>query len=147
MWLPAGTGRKFLRGPRGTGFLWVRDTWDGGRGFTWADGARRFETWENSYVNIIGLGAAVQQALALCLDAIGDRTRALGERLREDLRQLPGVTTHDLGTHRCAIVTAKIAGRSGRVGGCRAPAEVLLQQATPRCADVPSVGHGTRRTR
>jgi len=126
--LLTGTGRKFLRGPRGTGFLWVRDTalerldpfvaeigsatWDGGRGFTWADGARRFETWENSYVNIIGLGAAVQQALELRLDAIGDRTRTLGERLREDLGQLPGVTTHDLGTHRCAIVTAKIAGRS-----------------------------------
>jgi selenocysteine lyase/cysteine desulfurase len=46
-------------------------TWDGGRGFTWADGARRFEPWENSYV-----------------------------------------TTHDLGTRRCAIVTAKIAGHS-----------------------------------
>jgi selenocysteine lyase/cysteine desulfurase len=126
--LLTGTGRKFLRGPRGTGFLWVRDaalerldpfvaeirsaTWDGGRGFTWAGGARRFETWENSYVNIIGLGAAVQQALELGLDAIGDRTRSLGERLREDLGQLPGVTTHDLGTHRCAIVTAMIAGRS-----------------------------------
>jgi selenocysteine lyase/cysteine desulfurase len=87
-------------------------TWDGGRGFTWADGARRFETWENSYVNIIGLGVAVEQALELGLDTIGDRTRSLGERLREDLGQLPGVTTHDLGTHRCAIVTAKIAGRS-----------------------------------
>ena len=126
--LLTGTGRKFLRGPRGTGFLWVRDTalerldpfvaeirsakWDSRRGFTWADGARRFETWENSYVNIIGLGAAVQQALDLGLDAIGDRTRALGERLREDLSQLPGVTTHDLGTHRCAIVTAKNTTRS-----------------------------------
>jgi selenocysteine lyase/cysteine desulfurase len=103
--LLTGTGRKFLRGPRGTGFLWVRDAvlerldpfvaeirsarWDGGRGFTWADGARRFETWENSYVNIIGLGAAVQQALELGLDAIGDRSRTLGERLREDLGQLP----------------------------------------------------------
>lgn len=30
---------------------------------TWADRARRFETWENSYVNIIGLGSAVTQAL------------------------------------------------------------------------------------
>jgi selenocysteine lyase/cysteine desulfurase len=57
-----------------------------------------------------GLGAAVQQALKLGLDAIGDRTRTLGERLREDLSQLPGVTTHDLGTRRCAIVTAKFAG-------------------------------------
>jgi selenocysteine lyase/cysteine desulfurase len=126
--LLTGTGRKFLRGPRGTGFLWVRGaalerldpfvveigsaTWDGGRGFTWADGARRFGSWENSYVNVLGLGAAVRQALELGLDAIGERSRALGERLREDLGQIPGVTTHDLGTHRCAIVTAKIAGRS-----------------------------------
>ena len=54
----------------------------------------------------------MQQALELGLDAIGDRSRTLGERLREDLGQLPGVTTHDLGTHRCAIVTAKIAGHS-----------------------------------
>jgi selenocysteine lyase/cysteine desulfurase len=126
--LLTGTGRKFLRGPRGTGFLWVRDTaldkldpfvaeinsatWDGGRGFSWVDGARRFETWERSYVNIVGLGAAIHQALELGLDAIGDRARMLGERLRADLGQLHGVTTHDLGTHRCAIVTAKIAGRS-----------------------------------
>jgi selenocysteine lyase/cysteine desulfurase len=126
--LLTGTGRKFLRGPRGTGFLWVREaalerldpfvaeigsaTWDGGRGFSWADGARRLGTWEHSYVNVLGLGAAVRQALELGLDAIGERSRALGERLREDLGQIPGVTTHDLGTHRCAIVTAKIAGRS-----------------------------------
>ena len=50
-------------------------TWDGDRGFTWADGARRFETWENSYVNVLGLGAAVRQALDLGLDAIGARAR------------------------------------------------------------------------
>lgn len=54
----------------------------------------------------------MQQALELGLDAIGDRTRALGQRLREELSQIPGVTTHDLGTRRCAIVTAKIAGHS-----------------------------------
>ena len=53
-------------------------TWDGGRGFTWAPGARRFETWESSYVNVVGLGAAVRQALDLGLDAIGARTTALG---------------------------------------------------------------------
>ena len=88
------TGRKFLRGPRGTGFLWVREsaldrldpfvaevgsaTWDGARSFTWADGARRFESWENSYVNILGLGSAVRQALDLGLDQIGERATALG---------------------------------------------------------------------
>jgi selenocysteine lyase/cysteine desulfurase len=120
------TGRKFLRGPRGTGFLWVRTavlerldpfvaeirsaTWDGGRGFTWADGARRFESWENSYVNILGLGAAVRQALHLGTDAIGERTAMLGTRLRGQLDELPGVSTHDLGEVRCAIVTARIEG-------------------------------------
>jgi selenocysteine lyase/cysteine desulfurase len=120
------TGRKFLRGPRGTGFLWVRSAalerldpyvaeiasavWDGGRGFTWVDGARRFESWENSYVNLLGLGAAVRQALDLGLDAIAERTLALGAQLRGRLDALPGVTCHDLGSTRCAIVTAKVDG-------------------------------------
>jgi len=119
-----GTGRKFLRGPRGTGFLWVRTaaldrldpfvaeigsaTWDGHQGFTWAPGAGRFASWECSYVNVLGLGAAVRQALGLGLEAIGQRSAALGSRLRGQLAELPGVTTHDLGQTRCAIVTAKI---------------------------------------
>jgi selenocysteine lyase/cysteine desulfurase len=118
------TGRKFLRGPRGTGFLWVRTgaleyldpsvielksaTWDGKRGFTWHDGAQRFETWEMSYSNILGLDAAVRQALGLGLDKIGRRAIALGAYLRDRLDALPGVTTHDLGRDRCAIVTAKV---------------------------------------
>jgi selenocysteine lyase/cysteine desulfurase len=120
------TGRKFLRGPRGTGFLWIRSTaidrldpfvaeigsatWDGGRGFTWADGAQRFESWEKSYVNIVGLGAAVRQALQLGAGAIGARTAMLGARLRDQLDELPGVSTHDLGEVRCAIVTARVEG-------------------------------------
>jgi selenocysteine lyase/cysteine desulfurase len=124
--LLSATGRKFLRGPRGTGFLWVRPTalerldphvaeihsatWDGARGFTWADGAQRFATWENSYANLLGLGAAVRQALDLGLDVIAERTLALGAQLRERLDALPGVSTHDLGTTRCAIVTAKVDG-------------------------------------
>jgi selenocysteine lyase/cysteine desulfurase len=124
--LLTGTGRKFLRGPRGTGFLWVREsllerldpyvveirsaTWDGKRGFTWAEGARRFESWENNYATLLGLGAAVRQALSLGLDAIGERTAALGAQLRGLLEDRPGVTTHDLGERRCAIVTAKVSG-------------------------------------
>src|ERR1700759_4471628 len=122
--LLTGTGRKFLRGPRGTGFLWVRDTalerldpfvaeirsatWDGGRGFTWADGARRFETWENSYVNVVGLGAPVRPALDVGLGAIGQRSTELGARLRAGLAEIDGVTVHDLGRQQCAIVTARV---------------------------------------
>jgi selenocysteine lyase/cysteine desulfurase len=121
-----GTGRKFLRAPRGTGFLWVRTgaldrldpfvaeigsaTWDGREGFTWAPGARRFATWEHSYVNVLGLGAALRQALDLGLEAIGERAITLGTRLRGQLAALPGVTVHDLGQAQCAIVTAKIDG-------------------------------------
>jgi selenocysteine lyase/cysteine desulfurase len=120
------TGRKFLRGPRGTGFLWIRTAalgrldpfvaeigsaaWDGGHGFSWADGARRFESWEKSYVNIVGLGAAVRQALQLGADAIGARTAMLGAQLRGQLDALPAVSVHDLGEVRCAIVTARVEG-------------------------------------
>ncbi|MFI6279890.1 aminotransferase class V-fold PLP-dependent enzyme [Streptomyces sp. NPDC050988] len=122
------TGRKFLRGPRGTGFLWVRRealdhldpyvseiasaTWDGKRGFTWRDGARRFETWEVSYANVLGLSAAVEQALEIGMEGIGRRAVGLGELLRERLDAVPGVTTYDLGRQRCAIVTAKVDGVS-----------------------------------
>ena len=121
-----GTGRKFLRGPRGTGFLYVRSgaldrlepavveigsaTWDGKRGFTWEPGAKRFETWERSAVNIVGFGAALEQALELGMDAIGERAVGLGTRLRDQLAALPKVTTYDQGVRRGAIVTVKVDG-------------------------------------
>jgi selenocysteine lyase/cysteine desulfurase len=121
-----GTGRKYLRGPRGTGFLYVGQrafdrlepyvaeigsaTWDGGRSFTWADAARRFESWENSYINILGLGAAARQALDIGLDRIGKRCFALGAQLRTNLAAVERVTVHDLGREQCAIVTARVAG-------------------------------------
>ncbi|MEU1374560.1 aminotransferase class V-fold PLP-dependent enzyme [Streptomyces triculaminicus] len=120
------TGRKFLRGPRGTGFLWIRSglaegleppvnetaaaIWDGKDGYTWRPGARRFGTWEMSYSNVLGLGSAARQALELGLDAIGERSRGLGAALRERLDAVPGVTTHDRGRERCALVTATVEG-------------------------------------
>src|SRR5580658_4634858 len=143
-----GTGRKFLRGPRGTGFLWVRTaalerldpfvaeigsaTWDGLGGFTWAPGARRFGTWEHSYVNVLGLGAAVRQALDLGLAAIAQRAVTLGTRLRDQLGALPGVTTHDLGQTRCAIVTAKVANRpAGEVAAALRRAGLNVSTTVP----------------
>ncbi|CAN5429269.1 aminotransferase class V-fold PLP-dependent enzyme [soil metagenome] len=143
-----GTGRKFLRAPRGTGFLWVRHsalerldpyvaevrsaTWDGRRGFAWVEGARRFESWENSYVNVVGLGAAVRTALDLGMEAICDRTRTLGARLRDQLEALPGVSTHDLGRERCAIVTAKVNGVSAdAVAAALAAADVNVTTTIP----------------
>src|SRR5690349_1959514 len=122
--LLCGTGRKFLRGPRGTGFLWVRSgildrldphvveiqsaVWAGARGFAWVPGARRFATWEVDYAAVLGLGAAVDQALDLGLGEIGKRTEELGDRMRGLLEDTPGVTVYDLGRRQCAIVTARV---------------------------------------
>ncbi|MEV4434935.1 aminotransferase class V-fold PLP-dependent enzyme [Streptomyces sp. NPDC049585] len=120
------TGRKFLRGPRGTGLLWVREEmlerlephvsetasarWDGADGYAWRSGARRFATWEMNYAAVLGLGSAVRQALDLGLPVIGDRAVALGAALRERIDAIPGARTHDLGRDRCAIVTAAVEG-------------------------------------
>lgn len=154
-----GTGRKFLRGPRGTGFLWVRTaalerldpfvaeigsaTWDGHSGFTWAPGARRFATWEHSYVNVLGLGAAVREALDLGLAAIGERALALGTRLRGQLAELPGVTTHDLGRVRCAIVTATIDGlQAGEAAEALADAGVNVTTTVPEDNPLDTLDRG-----
>jgi selenocysteine lyase/cysteine desulfurase len=125
--LLSATGRKFLRGPRGTGFLYVRKamldrieppmidmfgaTWTGPESYELRPDARRFETWENNHAARLGLGAAVDYALGLGLPAIRDRAFALGDSLRESFREIPGVALHDLGPDPCAIVSFSIEGR------------------------------------
>jgi selenocysteine lyase/cysteine desulfurase len=122
----AGTSRKYLRGPRGTGFLWVTREWIErlepplmeGHAAEWVEPDRyvvrrdgkRFEVWEASYAARLGFGAAVDYALALGLDRIWARVRALGEALRERLAVLPGVTVHDLGAVRGGIVSFAVRG-------------------------------------
>jgi cysteine desulfurase / selenocysteine lyase len=128
--LLSATGRKFLRGPRGTGFLYVRSglagldppfpdlasaTWVPAAGtmtggYTMRTDARRFEGFERSYANLLGLGAAVDYALALGLDAITARVRELAGDLRSRLRDLPGVTVHDRGALLSGIVTFTVDG-------------------------------------
>lgn len=120
------TGRKFLRGPRGTGFLYVRRAlldgleppmidhfgapWIARDRYRLRDDARRFETWENNYAARLGLGAAVDLALDLGLDAIEARCRLLSGRLRRGLAELPGITLRDLGTAPSAIVSFTVQG-------------------------------------
>ncbi len=123
----AATGRKFLRGPRGTGFLYVRPellermsptfldagsaTWLGADDWAPAPGALRFELWERGVAATIGLGVAVEYALELGLDAIAARVGRLAELLRDRLDAVPGVTVQDQGVRRCGIVTFTVDGR------------------------------------
>lgn len=120
------TGRKFLRGPRGTGFLYIREErlgenepvmidhfaapWTARDSYTLRTDARCFESWENSYALRAGLNAAIQYAVDIGLDAIQDRAWSLAAYLREQLSSIPGVQTRDIGTVKCAIVSFIIEG-------------------------------------
>jgi selenocysteine lyase/cysteine desulfurase len=120
------TGRKYLRAPRGTGFLYVGRTWLceleppflDVHSAQWAEGdelvvrddARRFESWEHSVANRLGLGAAVDYALALGVDAISARVHELASVLRALLADVPRLTLHDQGVEQCGIVTFTIDG-------------------------------------
>lgn len=120
------TGRKFLRGPRGTGFLYVTtalaDTlqppfvdlhsarWDAPERYTILPGARRFETWEGNVAGKIGLGVAVDYALDWGMEAIEERVGVLAQLLRDRLADQDGVTVHDHGERLCGIVTFSVDG-------------------------------------
>ncbi len=138
--LLAATGRKFLRGPRGTGFLYVRKAllawleppmldhfaapWVARDRYELRADARRFETWENNYAARLGLGEAIDYALGIGLEAIEARCRLLAGRLRVGLGAIPGITLRDLGPAPSAIVSftvegeaaADVVARAGRAG-------------------------------
>jgi selenocysteine lyase/cysteine desulfurase len=117
----SGTGRKFLRGPRGTGFLFVRRdaldrldppfldlhaaTLNDSGGYDLLADARRFENWESYVAGRIGLGVAARYAQGLGIDAIWTRIEFVASILREGLSAMPGITVRDPGRLRCGIVT------------------------------------------
>jgi selenocysteine lyase/cysteine desulfurase len=120
------TGRKYLRGPRGSGFLYVRSgllerlepplvdmrsaDWVAPDRYVLRPDGRRFEEWEQDYAAKVGLARAIDYALEWGVDEIWERVQALGERLRTSLDELDGVSTRDAGTERCGIVTFEVEG-------------------------------------
>ncbi len=126
----AGAARKFLRGPRGVGFLFVSDraleagaypltvdmhgaAWSDPDEFALTPDARRFESWEISYALVLGVGAAAEYALEVGTEVAHQRSWALARYAREGLAAIDGVRVLDRGPALCAIVTAALGGRSG----------------------------------
>jgi selenocysteine lyase/cysteine desulfurase len=123
------SARKYLRGPRGCGFLYVADrVLDRGlmplfvdmRGADWiaadsyraAPDARRFENWEFAWALVLATGAAAQYATALGLESIQARVRALARRLRESLATIDRVRVLDRGPELSGTVSIATAGAS-----------------------------------
>jgi selenocysteine lyase/cysteine desulfurase len=121
------TGRKALRGPRDTGFLYVRRAFMGTfeppmldiHAAQWTERdryvidptARRFENWEQYIAGHIALGVAVDYALEWGIEAIRERVVYLADHLRSALATIPGVTACDLGRQKCGLVTFTVEGR------------------------------------
>ena len=118
------TGRKFLRGPRGTGFLYINEKWLGTIepvmidhfGAPWVkknvyelrEDARRFETWENSYALRAGLGEAIKYAEEIGIDLIHERVQLLAKFNRDLLSDIKNIQLRDIGSEQCGIISFSI---------------------------------------
>ncbi len=153
-----GTGRKFLRGPRGTGWLYVAPEWseqmvpigvDATSGdwlspTEWKpkERATRFEVFESSFACRIGLGTAIDYALETGVEAISKRIKALSESLRERLGAV-GATVHDGGAERCGIISFTVPSHPARQVVerlARAGINVVASDATFNRIDLPGRG-------
>jgi len=153
------TGRKFIRGPRGTGFLYCSPRalvelepfpidlhgghWNSATGYQLRDGARRFESWEKSYASILGLGAAVDYALGLGMNAIADRIGTLASYARTKLESIAGIEVLDRGKHLSGIVTFRheVIGAPELVSELKAR-DVNVSLGTPDYSQVDYLAHG-----
>ena len=122
----AATSRKYLRGPRGSGFLYVNKsviadlepvlldlhaaTWVAPDRYEIREDARRFENWETNFAGKVGLGVACDYAMEVGIEAGSERLRTLAATLRSEIESLPGGKTHDLGLVKGGIVTFTVEG-------------------------------------
>ena len=121
------TCRKFLRGPRGTGFLYVSDrmleagfapifvdmhsaVWQSADRFEVAPTAKRFEDWEFPVALLIGAAVAADYALQIGLAAIERRNSELRHYLRQKLAEIPSVRILDEGKTLCNLITMEAVG-------------------------------------
>lgn len=119
------TMRKFLRGPRGAGFLYVSDRiinqkleplfidmrgaeWISANAYTPRMDARRFEEWELPYALVLGSKAAIDYALAIGLDNIKERNAILCNRIRQGVSELQGLRLLDIGASQSSIITIEV---------------------------------------
>ncbi len=119
------TARKFLRGPRGIGFLYVSDgaldrglypwtidvngaVWSATGAFELVGSARRFENWEFPYALVLGLGEAARYAMAVGVDTAAVRSRMLATRLRQLLGSVHEWRVLDKGPSPSAIVAVQL---------------------------------------
>ena len=119
--LLCGTGRKFLRGPRGTGVLYVRkvllEQLEPNQlnhhaaelisvdHYRLRKDAKRFECWERSCAGQLAFGVAIDYALDWGLEIISERIKLVAEELRQKLACINGITVADQGVEQCGIVT------------------------------------------
>lgn len=115
------TGRKYIRGPRGTGFLYVRKgfmeeldppfldmhgaRWSELTSYEMDPSARRFENWEFNVAGVIGLGTAIDYLQEIGIDAASAQLCDIAATARAALSRIPGITVRDIGTEKGGIVT------------------------------------------
>ena len=123
------TGRKYLRGPRGTGFLYVNQSWltkgiqppvldlhsaewVAKDKYILRKDARRFEVWEGNRAAEYALGLAIDYSLSIGMERISERLRALAATLRDKLTEIEGITVHDIGKRKGGIISFSVEGKT-----------------------------------